>query len=530
MTTFLIYAVTVIGSGIGFVTQTLVSGFWATTYSNDVFYFSVNTAFYFLSLGVGSLLSTKWRKPTLPLLFQITAGLCVWTGLAISILKLSIRYFDNAAFFPVFVVSVSGLFCGQLIPLALRLKLPRSRINLSSLFFFDYLAAIAFTLLFTFVLLIPNGYGKTSLWLAYGGLVALAGLLAAGRCFTPGAVIVLIASLLLPFPVYDRVTSYAKALQSKKEAVDGAYVIHNEQSHYQKIVFTEERGGNADFPGLPQHVLYLDGFVQFSSMNEQNYHACLANVPVAAAEFGGHPVRNALILGGGDGLVARNLLSLPRMQKITQVEIDPAMLRLAQNELKVRMYNLDSMRNPKVKLVVEDAFTWVRTAKEQYDLIVIDFPAPKNITLSRLFSAEFYRRVLRLLAPNGVMSIQAGPSFAPEDESMLTLSKVTASVKKTLVAVGAKPQVYVNSKDQEAFLLVPQNPSFDAGTFFRKVGMSPDRGTPHLCLWNPKWKSPKVAINTLNTLHLSSYMMEWFAEVDGPFFNYRGSHAVFLPE
>jgi hypothetical protein len=51
-----LYALSVVGSGCGFVTQMLVSGFWSTTYSQDVYYFSLNVAFYFLSLGLGSLL------------------------------------------------------------------------------------------------------------------------------------------------------------------------------------------------------------------------------------------------------------------------------------------------------------------------------------------------------------------------------------------------------------------------------------------------------------------------------------------
>src|SRR5205823_4346874 len=132
-------------------------------------------------------------------------------------------------------------------------------------------------------------------------------------------------------------------------------------------------------------------------LDEQTYHACIANIPETAAEYVGNGAHEALILGGGDGLVARNLLSMSRIKKVTQVELDPKMIELSLTNPVMRKYNLDSLRSPRVDIVMDDAFNWIRRNGKQYDLVIIDFPHPRNITLSRLFSAEFYGAVKRSL-------------------------------------------------------------------------------------------------------------------------------------
>jgi len=85
-------------------------------------------------------------------------------------------------------------------------------------------------------------------------------------------------------------------------SLEPAKILVSKQSHYQKIVLTEEVGSNPFFPDSKEHVLYLDGFLQFNSLHEQAYHACIANIPMSAAEYVGTPARDALILGGGGWL------------------------------------------------------------------------------------------------------------------------------------------------------------------------------------------------------------------------------------
>lgn len=521
-----LYILSIIGSGCGFVTQMLVSGYWATTYSNDVFMFSVNVAFYLLSLGLGAMISTKWKTPTLSLLFEITILLCLWTGVSIVLLRLGISHFGNQVLLPIAAVIIAGILSGHVIPLTLRIGKSDPKMRLSTLFFFDYTAAILFTLLFTFVFLIPYGYGKTSLILSLSSLVITVVLMVMTRTYSRAGVVFAVAVVAIPYPLYRSVSHrVAPTMDSSGEAK----VLISHQSHYQKIVLTEEPASPL-FPDLKQHVLYLDGFVQFSSMDEQTYHLCIANLPVAAVEFMGSRVKNALILGGGDGLAARNLAQIKSVEKVTMVELDPSMIGMAYHNRVVRRYNQDSLRNPKVKVIIADAFRWVKTTKDRFDLIIIDFPAPKNLNISRLFSAEFYRGVFKLLSPKGFVSIQAGPSFARDDDTLMTISRVTSCVRKTVGSLGYEAHVYSSRQDEDAFVLATAQKGFDMEAFAEKAGITRPEGMGLICRYSPHWKESEVKVNTLNTLVLTNYMLAWFKNAGGPFFNYRGRHAVFLPE
>jgi spermidine synthase len=526
----LLYSFSVVGSGAGFVTQMLVSGFWSTAFSNDIFYFSVNVAFYFLALGVGSLLSRKVRVPTATTLFWIGIALCFWTGISISLLRFVMSQVPASSSFPltivpIFTVSVAGILSGMIIPLCLRV--PSGGVDLPVIFFLDYTAAIIFTLLFTFVLLIPQGYSRTSLILSVSCLIILALLATWAGLLTTKRVVVMAAAIVIPgvWGLGQKVNTAPRMDDSGE-----AEVLYSEQSHYQKIVLTEEPNDDPYLGGSRQHVLYLDGFVQFSSYDEQTYHFCLANIPVVAAEYANAPAKKVLILGGGDGLAARNLLGVSYIDKIRMVELDPAMIHLARHNKTVLSYNQNALSSPKVEVLMTDAFRWVTHHEEQYDIILIDFPAPKNLTLSRLFSAEFYSRVLKLLKPKGFMAIQAGPSFSYDDPTFMTLSKVTTSIKKTFASLGYSSYAYVTPRDKEAFILVTPDPKFNMQAFAQTVGIYGQTGMGQLCTYHTSWKEPEAEPNTLNTLRLATYMMDWFQKAGKPFFYYHGNHSIFLPE
>lgn len=525
-----IYALSVIGSGCGFLSQILISGYWSSAFSQDVFFFSINTAFYFLSLGLGSLQSERILRPAREHLVGLVLFLCFWTAASVPILKYFIQEYGNFFLIPTAQVFISGFVAGQIIPLCLRLEESRNKINLSMLFFLDYTAAIAFTFLFTFVLLIPLGYLRTSMVLAFTCLSLTVILMIFNKeksRYLWGAAV---ATLGLPLLIL--------VLQPPPKSAPGwrsgnnkpARVVFKQQTHYQKIILTEETGNNPYYPDQLEHVLYLDGFIQFNSLYEQAYHFCLANVPILAADYLEAPPKKALILGGGDGLVARNLLETPSITQIDQVELDPAMVELAKHEPHVRKYNKDAFYNDRVNIIVADAFRWVRTAEPQsYDLIIIDFPDPKSITLSRLYSSEFYSYVWKLLSPKGFLSIQSGPVYALEDESKQTLSRVTTTVMKTLASVGKASYVYYNPRDLDAFVMATPYPEFDMDAFSEKIGIRADIADAHFCKYKRFWKIPDVKVNTLNTLPMTEYLLHWYEQAGG-FFRYGDNYAIFLPE
>ena len=518
-TPFVIYALSMLGSGLGFMIQILVSGYWSTAFSQDVTFYSVNLAFYFLSMGIGTRVCEHMPKRPSTLWLQVGA-LALCCGLCIPLLRWTIGRFNEATPLAVLVVCAAGVIAGGILPTAIKLFPGRGQARLGTLFFVDYMAAIFFSLLFTFGLLIPLGYTRSGLCLSLGSFAALGVLAATTRAWN--------WKQLAPWAFAACLPLYwtSRSLQTPTQAPDHreAQIVHSEQSHYQKIIVTELN----DAQGT-HNTLYLDGFVQFHSDSEQLYHFCLANLPVAAAESMGQPVRRVLILGGGDGLVARNLLAFPSVQNIDMVELDPAMIRLARMHPALTRHNLQALDNPKVQVHIADAFTWVRDSHQTYDLILLDLPSPKNLSLARLFSAEFYTNVAKRLAPDGFMAVQAGPYYAPPPER--AVSTITAGVRKAVGAVLPHTWVYLTSRDADAFVLATRAKTFSMQTFAKGFGIEPGARLAGVCRFDPHAKIPVVSLNTLNTLPLAGDAHRWYRAVKSiGFFDYRASHALFLPE
>lgn len=188
-------------------------------------------------------------------------------------------------------------------------------------------------------------------------------------------------------------------------------VVVAEHSQYQDIVITR-RGEDTR--------LYLDGDLQFSSVDEYRYTESLVH-PVLARD-----PRRVLVLGGGDGLAARELLRHPSVEEVVQVELDPAVLELARTRL--ADLNGRALDDPRVQVVVADAFTWLRDPpREAFDAVVVDMPDPDTPALGRLYSVEFYGLVGSVLAPGGLVAVQAGSPYSTPDAFWRTASTLRAA-------------------------------------------------------------------------------------------------------
>ena len=169
-------------------------------------------------------------------------------------------------------------------------------------------------------------------------------------------------------------------------------IIAFERSAYQEIVVTR-RGADTR--------LYLDGGLQFSTRDEYRYTESLVYPAL------GDGARSALILGGGDGLAARELLRQPGIETIVQVELDPAVVEIGRTTL--RDANAGALDDPRVDVVIDDAMTWLRdppadvVPRGGFDAVIVDLPDPDTPVLGRLYSTEFYALVTRALAVDGLM-------------------------------------------------------------------------------------------------------------------------------
>lgn len=173
--------------------------------------------------------------------------------------------------------------------------------------------------------------------------------------------------------------------QAARRAVYGDQVRVAVRTGVQEVVLT---GTDRDSLGL-----YLDGRLRVSARDEHRYHEALVHPAMDG------PRARVLILGGGDGLAAREVLRYRDVRSVTLVEIDPAVTRLARTDPALSELNGHAYRDPRLTAVGADAFTWLRADHHRYDVVISDLPDPGITASTKLYSAEFYGLIAEALAP-----------------------------------------------------------------------------------------------------------------------------------
>nr|WP_254214843.1 polyamine aminopropyltransferase [Burkholderia multivorans] len=145
----------------------------------------------------------------------------------------------------------------------------------------------------------------------------------------------------------------------------------------------------------------LDGRPMTSVGDEYVYHECMTH-PAALA----HPApKKALVLGGGDGGAARQLLKHACIERIVVAELDDEVVGMARRYLDdVHQGALD---DPRVELVIGDAAHFVESTVEHFDLVVFDLTPPDS-PAAGLYTRPFYARLKRILTPRGAVSMHLG--------------------------------------------------------------------------------------------------------------------------
>ena len=173
------------------------------------------------------------------------------------------------------------------------------------------------------------------------------------------------------------------------------------ESEYQRFdLFDSEEFGK---------FISLDGEIVFSEKDEFIYDEIVTHVPMAV-----HPhVKNVLIIGGGDGGVAKELLQYKSIESIDVVETDRMFVDVCREYFPEVACALDDER---VKIHYDDGLRFLRNKKGIYDLIINDSTDPFGHT-EGLFTKEFYGSCYNALKDDGIMVYQHGSPFYDEDEA-----------------------------------------------------------------------------------------------------------------
>jgi spermidine synthase len=374
---------------------------------DSVTQFSITIGLFLFAMGVGALLSRRIQTNELRwfIIVELLTGLFGGSAAAILYATYSIGF---AYYYPVMIVVIFaiGICVGLEIPLLTRIVASQSKLGdaLADILSIDYIGALLGSLAFPIILLPLLGVNQTGflMGLFNVGVGALILYTFRDRLGAASLRALSLAAGAISLLMILGVIFSAWWVNIFEQQLYSDLIVYREQSQYQRLVITRD--------GRDMR-LYLNGNLQFSSRDEYRYHEMLVHPVMSAARTRDH----VLVLGGGDGLVARELLKYPEVERITIVDLDPAMTSMARTYAPVRELNRDSLSDPRVEVINADAFTFIQQSDDLYPVIIADLPDPNNETLSKLYSRQFYTLLRGHLQPDGAFVTQAAsPYFVRE--------------------------------------------------------------------------------------------------------------------
>ena len=368
------------------------------------------------AMGLGSRLSSRISESLLDAFVAAELLLSVLVATSAPLAYLLAAYTEAIGLVIYSLAFAIGLLIGFELPLVARLNqtFEELDLNIASVLEKDYYGALLGGLFFAFVGLPILGLTYTPLALGAVNFAVAAALatrfradltrrrLIAGGGLVAAAVLAATSTLAEPIVRYGEQRKYRDR------------VVYAEQTRYQRIVMTRWKD---------HHWLYLDGHEQFSSFDEERYHEPLVHPAMALAAA----PRRVLVVGGGDGLAMREILRHASVEALTLVELDPAMTRLAESHPVLLRLNRGSLADPRVEIVHRDAYGYLLATREVFDVVVIDLPDPRSLSLARLYSRDFYLLAARHLSPGGVLVTQATSPFFSRRAFLSILKSVRAA-------------------------------------------------------------------------------------------------------
>ncbi|MFM9966514.1 MAG: polyamine aminopropyltransferase [Planctomycetaceae bacterium] len=404
---FLLYLNVLIIASCGLVYELLAGTLASYLLGDSVTQFSLVIGIYLSALGAGAWISRFVDERLARCFIEVELAVALIGGMSAPVLFLA---FSSVGAFRVVlygVVFAIGALVGLELPLLMRLLKDHLDFEdlISRVLAFDYLGALFASLLFPMFCVPRLGLVRTSLLCGLlNAVVGLWGTYLLRPLLSPrglsglrGRACLVIGLLIVALIKADSLTTLAE------EHVLGEPIVHAESTAYQRIVLTRNSRG---------FQLFLNGHLQFHSVDEHRYHEALVHPALSAVKS----PRRVLVLGGGDGLAVREILRYPSVESVTLVDLDPGMTSLANRFPPLAELSRSSLKDRRVTIINEDAFLWVgRPIANAFDAAIIDFPDPSTFSVGKLYSTRFYRMLRQRLTAEAVISVQCtSPLVAPQ--------------------------------------------------------------------------------------------------------------------
>ncbi|MFC0135234.1 spermidine synthase [Massilia eurypsychrophila] len=465
---------------------------------DSILQFSTIIGCYLFAMGVGAHFSKYVRdEDVLSRFIDIELAVGLIGGVSAALLFMTFSWmagpFRTLLYVLVFMV---GCLVGMEVPLVMRaLNARQIEFNelVSRVLTFDYLGALAVSLLFPLVLAPHLGLVRTAFlfgmlnvavgfWTLHAFRHELANL--HGKVVRASSVMVV---LVFGFALSDRMVEWGE------QALVGDKVVYSTTTPYQRLLITRWKDDLR---------LYINGNLQFSSRDEYRYHEALVHPALQSLPW----ARSVLVLGGGDGLALREILRYPNIKHVTVVDLDPAMTAAFTSRPELVKLNAKAFSDPRVTVVNADAAVWLKDSGAMFDAAIIDFPDPSSFALGKLYSVPFYSMVKKHVAANGLVVVQStSPFFAPH---------AYWTIEATLRDVGMRTypyHAYVPSFGEWGFVLASPQQQFVPPTSYRlPMRFLNADTTREMFLFPPDMKRIEMAPNRLNTQSLvREFEQDW---------------------
>jgi spermidine synthase len=467
----MVYATALVLAACSLLYELLIAQTLATLAANTVVWYSVTIGVYLAAMGLGALLHEKFAAGNLwARLFRVEIMLSAAGALAVPILNFihtlsllldlnDLTLASNILFFgSAFVlIAVIGMLTGFELPLLIDLGNAASKEKrvTNRVLAADYTGSLFGGLAFP-LLLMPN-LGLIVIGLLTAGvnlivaLIALRWLLPKSRrpvfrfAISGSLAVAILIGLFFSQPIeryfvknyyfyFDHSDDLVKLFGTLENTED----VFRTRSPYQRIDIVHDQSGydtdmlidaySSKFVENPlqprDYVLFLNGDYQLASSYEEYYHEFFAHVPIIT---NGATPRRVLVMGAGDGLLIRELIKYPDIESIVHVDLDRKLVELAETHPVLVAMNEGALGDPRIRTYFDDAYRYIRNTTESFDAIYLDFPAPKDYNLSKLYSREFFHFVHQRLAPGGFIVLDTpGLKYSASRREIYTSTIKTA--------------------------------------------------------------------------------------------------------
>ena len=386
----------------GLVYELLISSLSSYLLGSSILHFSITIGLFMSCMGIGSYCSKYIDKNLLDNFILIETLVGIVGGLSACILFFTYSYTEYYYLIALLLIAVISICIGLEVPIVTRILREKHELKdvLANILTFDYVGSLIGAVLFPLILIPYLGLLKTAFLVgALNLIVAFANAYAFREriIFFRSHLIRTLGFLTILIVGFVYASSITSILET---SVYQDPIVVSKQTKYQKLTVTQFKDDIR---------LFINGNLQFSSLDEYRYHEPLVHIPLSAVR----EPKNILILGGGDGLVAREVLKYPTIERIVLVDFDAEITKLSSDNLILRRLNKSALRNSKVEIVHADAFNYIRNNTSFFSAIIIDLPDPNSLALGKLYTKEFYGLLIKRLAQDGVMVTQAtSPFFA----------------------------------------------------------------------------------------------------------------------